>query len=158
MPIISRTGDTFVCGPFVEHSGNYFRFLQNVELSFLFPLGPTLASFTAMAIFCSDGPLLFMPSRTSSQNHQTEPPNGTTCKTTNTWLVKVEVLSCGKVRVRNVLNGHPYQEAYSSAKKLLPKFLNLLDYRVKGLTIAYGLDYVQHTHEADSRVMSTVSF
>lgn len=64
------------------------------------------------------------------------------------------------MRVRNVLNGHPYHEAYSSAKKLLPKFLNLLDYRVKGLTIAYGLDYVQHNaaHEADSRVMSTVSF
>lgn len=61
-------------------------------------------------------------------------------ETTKTRLDRVEELISGKVRVKSVLDGSPHAE-YSS-KKLLPKSLNLLDYRVEKLAIAYGLKYV----------------
>lgn len=49
-----------------------------------------------------------------------------------------------------MLDGSPHEE-YSS-KKLLPKSLNLLDYRVEELAIAYGLKYVHNFGEGITAV------
>lgn len=71
-------------------------------------------------------------------------------ETTKTRLDRVEELSSGKVWVKSVLDGSPHEE-YSS-KKLLPKSLNLLDYRVEELAIAYGLKYVHNFSEGITAV------
>lgn len=59
-----------------------------------------------------------------------------------------------------MLDGSPHEE-YSS-KKLLPKSLNLLDYRVEELAIAYGLKYVHNFGEGITAVnaaaIGSVSF
>lgn len=59
-----------------------------------------------------------------------------------------------------MLDGSPHEE-YSS-KKLLPKSLNILDYRVEELAIAYGLKYVHNFGEGITAVnaaaIGSVSF
>ncbi|XP_031277192.1 F-box protein At2g17036-like [Pistacia vera] len=54
---------------------------------------------------------------------------------TSTWFVKVSELSSGSVRVEDIF----YRFTDQNLSEMLPKSLNLLDYRLKEITTAYGL-------------------
>ncbi|XP_031254279.1 F-box protein SKIP23-like [Pistacia vera] len=73
-------------------------------------------------------------------------------QSTETWLVKIQELNSGKVRLEDPLSrlglGNSSNKLYKSRK--LPRSFNLLDYRVKEVAKAYRIELV---HQFDEPVV-----